>query len=57
MIRQTDLLKWLGVIVPSKPRVVVTHGEDKPRRILAEKIQHQFKLKPALPGMGETIEL
>jgi metallo-beta-lactamase family protein len=54
---QTDLLTWFSAIAPSKPRVVLTHGEDEPRQILAEKIQQRFKLKSALPGMGETIEL
>jgi metallo-beta-lactamase family protein len=54
---QTDLLTWFSAIAPSKPRVVLTHGEDKPRQILAQKIQQRFKLKPTLPGMGETIEL
>lgn len=54
---QTDLLTWFSAIAPSKPRVVLTHGEDEPRQILAQKIQQRFKLKPALPRMGETIEL
>ena len=54
---QTDLLSWFGFIAPCKPRVVLTHGEDEPRQILAQKIQQRFKLKSALPAMGETIEL
>jgi metallo-beta-lactamase family protein len=53
---QTDLLTWFSAIAPSKPRVVLTHGEDEPRQILAQKIQQRFKLKAALPRMGETIE-
>jgi metallo-beta-lactamase family protein len=53
---QTDLLTWFRAIAPSKPRVVLTHGEDGPRGELAKKIQQQFKLKCALPGMMETIE-
>jgi metallo-beta-lactamase family protein len=54
---QTDLLTWFSAIAPSKPRVVLTHGENEPRRILAQKIQQRFNLKSALPEMGETIEL
>jgi metallo-beta-lactamase family protein len=54
---QTDLLTWFSAIAPSKPRVVLTHGEEEPRRILAQKIQQRFKLKSTLPRMGETIEL
>lgn len=54
---QTDLLTWFNAIAPSKPRVVLTHGEDEPRQILAQKILQRFKLKAALPKMGETVEI
>jgi metallo-beta-lactamase family protein len=54
---QTDLLKWFSAIAPSKPRVVLTHGEDGPREELAKKIQQQYKLKCALPDMMDTIGL
>ena len=53
---QTDLLTWFSAIAPSKPRVVLTHGEDRQREALAKKIQRQFKLSSHLPKMGETIE-
>jgi metallo-beta-lactamase family protein len=53
---QTDLLTWFSAIAPSKPRVILTHGEDGPREALAQKIQQRFKLKPVLPRMGDTIE-
>jgi metallo-beta-lactamase family protein len=54
---QTDLLTWLHAIAPSKPRVVLTHGENEPRKILAQKIQQRYKLKPLLPDLNETVEL
>lgn len=54
---QTDLLTWFGAIAPSKPRVVLTHGEDEPRGALAKKIQQRFGLRSVLPKMGEVIEL
>ena len=54
---QTDLLKWLSSIVPSKPRVVLTHGEDEPRSALAKKIQQRFGLPSKLPVKGEVIEI
>ena len=54
---QTDLLKWFGSIAPSKPRVILTHGEDGPREALAKKIQQQFKLPSKLPQMGDVVEL
>ena len=53
---QTDLLAWFSSIAPSKPRVLLTHGEDGPRQALAEKIQQRFRLKCALPKMGEVVE-
>jgi metallo-beta-lactamase family protein len=54
---QTDLLTWFDAIAPSKPQVVLTHGEDKPRQALAAKIRQRFKLPCRLPQMGEAIEL
>jgi metallo-beta-lactamase family protein len=54
---QTTLLKWFSAIAPSRPRVILTHGEDEPRAALARKIQQQFKLSCRLPDMGEMIEL
>jgi metallo-beta-lactamase family protein len=52
---QTDLLTWFSAIAPSKPRVILTHGEDGPREELAKKIQQRFKLKSTLPQMNEVI--
>jgi metallo-beta-lactamase family protein len=54
---QTDLLNWFAAIAPSKPRVILTHGENGPRAALAAKIERRFRLKPTLPGMNEIIEL
>ena len=54
---QTDLLHWLGHVAPSKPRVVLIHGEDGPRRTLANLVHRQFRLTTALPRMGEAIEI
>jgi metallo-beta-lactamase family protein len=54
---QTDLLRWFSAIAPSRPRVILTHGEDGPRETLAKKVQQQFKLSSKLPNMGDVIEL
>ena len=54
---QKDLLAWFAAIAPSKPRLVLTHGEDEPRKILAGLIQQRHKIKAALPRMGEVITL
>jgi metallo-beta-lactamase family protein len=54
---QTDLLAWVSSLVPGRPRVVLTHGEEEARHELARKIQQRFKLPSTLPRMGDTIEL
>jgi metallo-beta-lactamase family protein len=54
---QSDLLNWFATLAPSKPRVVLTHGEEGPRATLAGLIQDRHGLDVALPGMGESIEL
>lgn len=53
---QTDLLGWFAAIAPSKPRVVLTHGENKARAELARQIQRQFRMKCEMPNMGDVIE-
>ena len=54
---QTDLLKWFAPLASAKPRVVLTHGEDGPRRALAAQIASRHGLNATLPALGETIEL
>jgi metallo-beta-lactamase family protein len=54
---QTELLEWLGAMVKGKPRVVLTHGEDKGRKPLAEKIQQRFGLSATLPKFADVIEV
>jgi metallo-beta-lactamase family protein len=54
---QTDLLKWLGGMTRSRPRVVLVHGEDRAREPFAEKIRERFRIQAELPGMGASIQL
>jgi len=54
---QKDLLGWFSAIAPCKPRVVLTHGEDGPRKELSKQIQRRFGLKSTLPKMGDVIEV
>jgi len=53
---QKDLLDWLSVIAPSKPQVILTHGEDGPRNILAQQVQKRFGSRTLMPGMGDVVE-
>jgi metallo-beta-lactamase family protein len=52
---QTELLKWFGHLAPTKPQVVLTHGETKGRQPLAELIEKRHGLKPILPFQGDVI--
>jgi metallo-beta-lactamase family protein len=54
---QTDLLKWFSYVAPSKPKVVITHGEDIPRHALAACIKKQYKINCTIAKIGETVEL
>jgi len=54
---QTDLLAWFGNLASCKPRVVLTHGEEGPRRALAAQVQQRFGLSSLLPAIEEQIDL
>jgi metallo-beta-lactamase family protein len=52
---QSDLLNWLGSMAASKPRVILTHGEDAQRSAMRKEIQARFGLKSETPAYLETI--
>jgi metallo-beta-lactamase family protein len=54
---QSDLLHWIGSLAPSRPRIVLTHGEDGQRAALAACIRERFGLDSESPRYLETIEL
>jgi metallo-beta-lactamase family protein len=54
---QTELLKWFSALAPSKPKVILTHGEDRGREGLAKMIKKRFQLTPILPAQGDVIEI
>ncbi|MGP1272380.1 MAG: MBL fold metallo-hydrolase RNA specificity domain-containing protein [Phycisphaerales bacterium] len=54
---QTELVEWMTDLAPHKPRVLLTHGENGPRRELAKKLQERWGLKAAMPELGEIVEL
>ena len=54
---QTELLKWFRFLAPSKPQVVLTHGEARGREPFAELIQKRHGLKPILPVQGDVVRL
>jgi len=54
---QTDLLKWFNSLAPCRPKVVLSHGEDKARIPLAKIIRERYGLNPILPVYGDSVEL
>ena len=54
---QTELLKWFRFLAPSKPQVVLTHGEARGREPLAELISKRHGLKALLPSQGDVVRL
>lgn len=53
---QSDLVNWFGSLAASRPRLVLTHGEDDQRRALKVRISSQFGISGEMPAYRETIE-
>ena len=54
---QSDLVDWFGSLASSRPRVILTHGEDLQRKALRECIKQRFRLPSEMPAYREVIEL
>lgn len=54
---KNDLLKWFNSLGKGKPRVVLTHGENKEREALGQEIEKNYKVKALLPQLNEIIEI
>ena len=54
---QSDLLKWFDVVAPSRPRVMITHGEDRARKAFSDLIRSRHGLNPECPNLGDVIEV
>jgi metallo-beta-lactamase family protein len=54
---QKGLLDWVGAVAPSRPRLIVTHGEDRARGVFSELTASKFGLKPDCPNLGDVIEI
>jgi metallo-beta-lactamase family protein len=52
---QDELVQWFDAVKASKPRLVLTHGEDEPRRILQAKILASNGPQAQLPRLNETM--
>lgn len=54
---QTGLVEWLKDLAKARPRVVLTHGEDKPRKELARLLESTYAIKAELPMLADVITL
>jgi metallo-beta-lactamase family protein len=54
---QDGLLEWFGSVAPSKPRLVLTHGEDAARQALAELVKERYGVDAEIPGLGDTVQV
>jgi metallo-beta-lactamase family protein len=56
---QAELIEWGGRYLSDarKPRLVLTHGEDRPRGTLARILKGRFGVDAVLPALGETLSL
>jgi len=54
---QSDLLRWFNHLAPCRPRVILTHGEDRARIPLAKILEYDYGIVPWLPNYGDSIEL
>ncbi len=54
---QSELLEWFGSMAASRPRVIVTHGEERAREAFAGCIRERFGLASERPQVGDTVEL
>lgn len=54
---QSDLVRWFDVVAQSRPRVVLTHGEDRGRNALAGIIHKRHNLDVQTPMQGVVIQL
>jgi metallo-beta-lactamase family protein len=54
---QDGLLDWFATVAPSKPRLIITHGENRARKALSEIIRSRHGLRPEYPNLGDVIEI
>ena len=54
---QNGLLEWFSTLAPSRPRTIITHGEDRAREALSDRIGSRFGIKTERPVIGDVIEI
>lgn len=54
---QRGLLDWYSTLAPSRPRTIITHGEDRARLAFSDLVQSRFGMKSERPALGDVIEI
>jgi len=54
---QSGLLAWAAPFQSSKPRMFLTHGEDRPRAALRDQLAARLGLQATLPKYGDEVDL
>jgi metallo-beta-lactamase family protein len=54
---QSELLQWLAPMAGSRPRVILTHGEERGRAPLARCIADRFGIGAELPLLEDVISI
>jgi metallo-beta-lactamase family protein len=54
---QSDLLKWFTSLAASRPQIIITHGENAPRKKLSTVIRERFGLPSELASQGTIVEI
>jgi metallo-beta-lactamase family protein len=54
---QKGLLEWFSTLAPSRPRTIITHGEDRARRAFGNLISSRYGLNTEQPQLDDVIEV
>jgi len=54
---QNGLLDWYSVVAPSRPRTIITHGEDRARNVFSGLIEKRFDVKAECPALDDTLDI
>jgi len=54
-VGQSELVQWLAPMARGRPKVILTHGEDRGRTPLARSIAERFGISAELPLLEDVI--
>jgi metallo-beta-lactamase family protein len=54
---QSELVDWASHAAAGRPRIILNHGEDRPRLLLRERLLDRFGIEADLPEWGDITEI